>query len=469
LPTTTTEGILRRATGGQLVVSPDDHRVVWYRLTNRTTVQKDGKDADLKSFSLGDRVTVDSNEDDAGNFTAIAVQWLKAASPADSALASQMWDLPGNLNSAAAPASAPASRSAGRGDDDDRPVLRRKTDDAPAQTASAEQPSVARARSTQPPPEDDAPIDNRPATTVRPPDATRDTDDPGPPQLRRGAQAPRRAATTPPPQDTNDTPAATPQLVGRTPASEPARRTLEANIPVLPQEDPIIEKAREMAFMFTGSLPNFYAQQATTRYQSQNPKQGWQAVDIVTADVAYEDGRESYKNIKVGGKVVNRNMEDIDGSRSTGEFGTELLELMSPETNASFRRNGQDTINGRSTYVYKFEVPRERAHWRIEAPSQLYYPAYSGSVWIDKQTSRVLRIEQEGRGMPLLFPFDTVETSVDYGFVRLVANEEYLLPVESETLNCQRGTSLCARNKIEFRNYRKFGAQSSITFGEPQP
>ena len=115
------------------------------------------------------------------------------------------------------------------------------------------------------------------------------------------------------------------------------------------------------------------------------------------------------------------------------------------------------------------KVPRERAHWRIEAPSQLYYPAYSGSVWIDKQTSRVLRIEQEGRGMPLLFPFDTVETSVDYGFVRLVANEEYLLPVESETLNCQRGTSLCARNKIEFRNYRKFGAQSSITFGEPQP
>jgi hypothetical protein len=170
----------------------------------------------------------------------------------------------------------------------------------------------------------------------------------------------------------------------------------------------------------------------------------------------------------VGGKVVNKPMEEIGGTRSTGEFATELVDLMSPETGASFRRNGQDTIRGRTAYVFKFEVPRERSVWRIEAPSQLYYPAYSGSVWIDKETSQVLRIEQEARGMPVLFPFDTVETATDYDLVRLAANEQHLLPVESETLNCQRGTSLCARNKLEFRNYRKFGASSSITFGDVQ-
>jgi hypothetical protein len=31
-----------------------------------------------------------------------------------------------------------------------------------------------------------------------------------------------------------------------------------------------------------------------------------------------------------------------------------------------------------------------------------------------------------------------------------------------------RGTSNCTRNRLEFRNYRKFGADSSITFdGKP--
>jgi hypothetical protein len=39
--------------------------------------------------------------------------------------------------------------------------------------------------------------------------------------------------------------------------------------------------------------------------------------------------------------------------------------------------------------------------------------------------------------------------------------------VEAEVLSCQRGTSICSRNKIEFRNYRKFGAESNIIFDKP--
>jgi hypothetical protein len=54
------------------------------------------------------------------------------------------------------------------------------------------------------------------------------------------------------------------------------------------------------------------------------------------------------------------------------------------------------------------------------------------------------------------------------GFIRLGTAGPYLLPVEAEVLSCQRGTSICSRNKIEFRNYRKFGAESDITFDKPQ-
>jgi hypothetical protein len=134
-----------------------------------------------------------------------------------------------------------------------------------------------------------------------------------------------------------------------------------------------------------------------------------------------------------------------------------------------FRRAGSDTICGRAAQIFRYEVPRERSHWRIEAPAQLYYPAHSGSLWIDKDTGRVLRIEQQSRSMPTLFPFDTTETAIDYDSVRLSATQPYILPVSSEVLTCVRGTSICMRNKIEFRNYRKFGAESNITFdGKPQ-
>ncbi len=73
----------------------------------------------------------------------------------------------------------------------------------------------------------------------------------------------------------------------------------------------------------------------------------------------------------------------------------------------------------------------------------------------------MLRIETEAFNLPADFDLDTVEMTVDYGFVR-IGGEEYLLPVASENLACWRGSNNCSRNKIEFRNYRKFGAESTI-------
>ena len=299
---------------------------------------------------------------------------------------------------------------------------------------------------------------------MKPPDPPRDADDPGPPSLRRGVPSTQQMAALPPPRydPLPDAPAK--------PAAPNSPKQAADSAPVFQGKpvDSVIEKAREAAANYLASLPNYFCQQMTARYQSDHPKTGWDALDVVTADVAYEDGHESYKNIKIGNRPVNKSMEDIGGTRSTGEFSSVLEDLLSPYTNAMFTKNGTDTLHGRSTWVYKYEVARERSHWRIEAPSQLYYPAHTGTIWIDKETSRVMRIEQGTINMPKLFPFDTVETVTDYEFIPLAAGAKYLLPADAEVLSCIRGTSMCSRNRLEFRNYRKFGAESSITFdGKP--
>jgi hypothetical protein len=36
--------------------------------------------------------------------------------------------------------------------------------------------------------------------------------------------------------------------------------------------------------------------------------------------------------------------------------------------------------------------------------------------------------------------------------------------VHAETLGCQRGTDICSRNAIDFRNYHKYSGETSITF-----
>jgi hypothetical protein len=450
---TTTLGILRRVSPGQLVIEADDHRVIWYRLDDKVEVAKEGKKAELESFAPGDYLSVDSTPDDAGNFSASSVTWQKAATPQDKLAAARTWDLPPLRNAS------PRAAGTARASDDDRPVLRRKSGaGAPEPEKKPEAKETAAAQ--QPEPEEDT----RPTTTIKPPDAPADEDDPGRPVLKRGGPAPRRPA-----------PAAAaggaaggssgPVILSR--SSEPATAEPErAPIPI--EDDPVIEKAREAAAAYSQSLPNFFAKQVTTRYSSDRPKSGWQAQDIVTADVAYEDGRESYKNIKIGNKSVNQSMDEIEGARSTGEFSTMLEQLFTLSSGAVFRRGGSDSIHNRSAWLYTWEIPRERGTWRIVAPSQLYYPAMKGSVWIDKETSRVLRIEQQARGLPALFPFDTAETTADYDFIRLGTAGPFLLPVEAEVLVCQRGTSLCSRNTIEFRNYRKFGSESEITFEDPK-
>ncbi|MGH9630366.1 MAG: hypothetical protein ACRD7E_18795, partial [Bryobacteraceae bacterium] len=128
---------------------------------------------------------------------------------------------------------------------------------------------------------------------------------------------------------------------------------------------------------------------------------------------------------------------------------------------AAFVKRGEEQIGSRTALVYHYTVNQPNSHWRVVAEDRSYNPAYKGSIWIDKDTSRVLRIEQQSLSLPDDFPFDKVEGVLDYNLVRIEA-AAYLLPVRGENLMCQRGTNTCSRNEIHFRNYRKFTAESEI-------
>jgi hypothetical protein len=233
-------------------------------------------------------------------------------------------------------------------------------------------------------------------------------------------------------------------------------------------DDPAIASAREAAFTFIDDLPNFAAKQNTTRYIQENSRAQWRALDIVTADLVYKDGAEDYSNIKLGNKPTNKPLEEIEGLRSTGEFGSILANLFDPESGTDFARPSQVELRGRKAWKYRFDAPRERSDFRITTPSQLYYTGYTGAVWIDAETSRALRLEMQAVNLPKAFPFDTVEMTIDYEFIRLDGAKQFLLPTESQALNCIRGTSVCMKNTTSFRNYVKFASESSIIFDAPQ-
>jgi hypothetical protein len=255
----------------------------------------------------------------------------------------------------------------------------------------------------------------------------------------------------------SESPLEAPPVLRRLPRTEDA--ISEA---VMPKSDAIIEAAREQAIGLNDALPNFLVQQHTTRSVGTPSPPSWQARDVVTAEVAYVNGAEEYREIRINGRPTAQ--PERTGSWSTGEFATTLQDVLSPFTGAAFTRLADQVSGNRTLAVYELVVPRSRSHWHIIAPTgEEHQPAYKGTIWIDKKTSHVIRIDKQSTSMPEDFPFTNAAWIVEYDAVRVDASV-HMLPVRAENWTCQRNGGLCTRNETYFRNYRKFAAESEIKY-----
>jgi len=68
-----------------------------------------------------------------------------------------------------------------------------------------------------------------------------------------------------------------------------------------------------------------------------------------------------------------------------------------------------------------------------------------GSLW-----AALVRRELGGQGEDHTFDF--------------LGTATFLLPVHAENLSCQRGSPICMKNAIDFRDYHKYSGESTITF-----
>ena len=71
----------------------------------------------------------------------------------------------------------------------------------------------------------------------------------------------------------------------------------------------------------------------------------------------------------------------------------------------------------------------------------------------------------QAKHFPADFPLNSMEMTVEYGLVR-IGSQYHLLPTSSEIIGCDRYTSMCSMNKIDFRNYRQFSSESTIFTSE---
>src|SRR5262249_17408415 len=120
---------------------------------------------------------------------------------------------------------------------------------------------------------------------------------------------------------------------------------------------PLLEQARYHAAEFMDDLPNFVVTQIVTRSARTPEKKDWQQQDKLEVELSYRAKTgEQFKLVRYNDKPTQMTYQQLKGATSTGEFGSMLGALFSPQSQAEFKEVRRETFHGRQTVIYDFRV-----------------------------------------------------------------------------------------------------------------
>ena len=237
--------------------------------------------------------------------------------------------------------------------------------------------------------------------------------------------------------------------------------------PSIADQKKLIEEVRSYALNYTKQLPNFICNQVTRRYDDPSGADFWRQHDVINVRLSFNEQKEDYKVITVNGRMTDIAMDKLGGTISSGEFGSMMKEIFESSTEAGFGFERWTTWRGRRTLVFNYRVEKARSQYHVIAErSQDYVPGYTGLIYVDRDTTMVMRLTMDITEFPVGFPIQAVHNSLDYDFQK-INEREYVLPLRAEVRS--RSGRAQVKNEVEFRMYRKFGAEASITFDTPEP
>jgi len=275
-------------------------------------------------------------------------------------------------------------------------------------------------------------------------------------------------------------PSAPPQPVSDTRAVPPETTTSKvprcAEIAAMDPQFGPLTSACEFA-LSPRNLPNFICQETMQRATRGLSNSKWTDLDVVTVEVTFANGRgDRYSKFAINGRPLNL-PPDIHGDfallkflqqQNTGgwwdlaEFGTELVAVFNPLSQANFKFNGEVNLPSGPSTQFDFHLDRASG-FSIVLPTEgrRFHPGLAGSFWIDRNSGKLLRMDVFGTGFDSSFPVISDLSATNYGDVAISDIGSFLLPTAGEAVECDR-FGMCYKNVLSFHDCRKFGAESHI-------
>jgi hypothetical protein len=275
--------------------------------------------------------------------------------------------------------------------------------------------------------------------------------------------------------------------------------------PTPERQQEMLTKITDYALGYLSTLPNMSCTE-TTRFSSygtasdlagsrkgrENSPDGWRLEDTVVEDVDYAEGVETYRTRTLNGAPEDRPVTDIRGSYSRGEFGSVLQVTFAPASQTRFQWDHWERLRRQRVAVFSYSIDRAHSHYWVCCNSmgsmtingvrreqrQTWTSAYRGYVYADADTGIIVRFTLRNVDIPPDYNMVDARNLLDYSPVTL-AGQQFWLPVSgihysrsatgrrrltSKKLGHPPDSPSRWRDEIQFSNYRRLGAESTITF-----
>jgi hypothetical protein len=252
-------------------------------------------------------------------------------------------------------------------------------------------------------------------------------------------------------------------------ASESLAASAPKPEPVLPpapsaaeQQQQLIGETRDNALNYTRTLPDYMCRQVTKRHVDPDGS-GWRDTDQIVEQLTFFEQKESYKVVMVNNTMVTNNLQhdQLGGSTSSGEFGSILRAIFAPESQTEFGFERWTGLHGKWQAVFSFRAAQPIYTIRHGESKRTINTRAHGQVFLDRETKMVSRIHFECEGIPEDFPIRAVTIDQDYDFAD-IGGQQYMLPMRSDVRS--REARYQSWNEVTFSGYRKFSADTNITF-----
>jgi hypothetical protein len=229
----------------------------------------------------------------------------------------------------------------------------------------------------------------------------------------------------------------------------------------------IVAALRKSAMRYQGQLPDFVCTKVTTRsVDATGTGDHLKQRDILEEHVAFSGGRAVYTLLKLDNKPTKKRHDKIGGMSEDGLLAMALVPayLFGPRAPVSFQWKRWDTIDGKPAHVIEYQVQ----------PSVTNYPdgrtpfllGFYGLAWVSATDNSLIRLEEHD-DPPAGYPIQDGGNTMDFATVK-ISGTAFLLPVRGATFG--RIGKASWRNNMEFTNYGKFQAETTIKFEDsPNP